>query len=237
MTRIRTFDTPINTGDQSLARVLAAGLPVLLVFAKATTSSSLEQAMDRLASQQAGALLVAKIDPQENPQASRTYGITSPPALVALRNGQIVSQAQGITPADLERHAAYLLGTGPKPEAAPSTKPIGSQTSSGKPMVVTEATFAQQVLQASQPVLVDFWAPWCGPCRMVEPLVEKFAHEFAGRLRVAKVNVDENPRVQAQFGIQGIPTMIIVKDGKVVDRWTGALPEGALRSRVQPWIG
>jgi thioredoxin len=92
-------------------------------------------------------------------------------------------------------------------------------------------------MRSSQPVLVDFWAPWCGPCRMVGPILDKLSKELAGRLRVAKVNVDENPAVAQRYGIQSIPTMMVVKNGQIADRWAGALPEGSLRSRVMPFLG
>jgi len=102
---------------------------------------------------------------------------------------------------------------------------------------VTEATWEQAVLRSPVPVLVDFWAPWCGPCRMVSPMVERLAAEQNGRLRVAKVNVDENPGLQMRFGVQSIPTLMVVKGGQVVDRWAGALPEGAMRQRLKRAVG
>ena len=83
------------------------------------------------------------------------------------------------------------------------------------------------------PVLVDLWAPWCGPCRMVAPGVERAARELAGRLKVVKVNVDEAPGISARFGVQGIPTLLLLRDGKVVDRQVGALPEARLLTWVQ----
>jgi thioredoxin 1 len=101
---------------------------------------------------------------------------------------------------------------------------------------VTDASFEREVLRSPQPVLVDFWASWCGPCRMTEPLIERIARDLAGRLRVAKVNVDENPNLSMRYGVQSIPTMMLVKDGQVVDRWVGALPETNLRMRIAALI-
>ena len=100
-------------------------------------------------------------------------------------------------------------------------------------MVVTDATFAREVLSSPLPVLVDLWAPWCGPCRIIGPVVERLAREYAGRLKVAKLNVDENPQTAAQFRVQGIPTLLIFRGGQVVDRIVGAMPEPALRARVE----
>jgi len=85
------------------------------------------------------------------------------------------------------------------------------------------------VVESSKiPVLLDLWAPWCGPCRMVSPVLEKLAAKYAGRVKLAKVNVDQAPRTQARFEVQGIPTLIVLKDGKVVERQTGAAPEPVL---------
>lgn len=102
-----------------------------------------------------------------------------------------------------------------------------------KPLIVSDATFQHEVLESSSlPVLLDCWAPWCGPCRMVGPIMEQLAAESNGRYRVAKLNVDENPRTAAQFQIQSIPTMLIFKDGKLVDRIVGAQPKPAIAARL-----
>ena len=101
---------------------------------------------------------------------------------------------------------------------------------------MTDAAFEQSVLQSPLPVIVDFWAPWCGPCRMVAPTLEKLAKEYAGKLVVAKVNTDENPDWSMKFGVQGIPTMLFVAGGKVVHRQVGALPEKMLRDVVSQFM-
>jgi len=105
-----------------------------------------------------------------------------------------------------------------------------------EPIHVTDSAFEQSVLQSQLPVIVDFWAPWCGPCRMVAPTLEKLAKEYAGKLIVAKVDTDENPEWASKFGVQGIPTMLFVSGGKVVHRQVGALPERMLRDVVSQFM-
>jgi thioredoxin 1 len=105
-----------------------------------------------------------------------------------------------------------------------------------EPINVTDAAFEKSVLQSELPVIVDFWAPWCGPCKMVSPILEKFATEYAGKLIVAKVNTDDNPQWAMQFGVQGIPTMLFVSGGKVVHQQVGAVPEPYLRDIVDTFL-
>jgi thioredoxin 1 len=100
----------------------------------------------------------------------------------------------------------------------------------GKPVTVTDADFEREVIQADVPVVVDFWAPWCAPCRVVGPILDKLSSEYEGRLKVAKVNTDEEVNWATKFGIQGIPTIIMFKDGQEVDRMVGSRPESAYKS-------
>jgi len=93
---------------------------------------------------------------------------------------------------------------------------------------ITDVNFKSEVLDSEIPVLVDFWAPWCGPCRMVAPVVDKIAEEYAGNIKVVKVNTDENPQVASQYGIRSIPTLLIFKDGLKVDLVVGAVPQTTL---------
>jgi thioredoxin 1 len=105
-----------------------------------------------------------------------------------------------------------------------------------EPIVVTDSDFEENVLRNELPVVVDFWAPWCGPCKMVAPVLEKFADEFAGKVVIAKVNTDEHNQYAMQYGVQGIPTMIFVNDGKLIHRQVGALPEPILRDLFEQFI-
>jgi len=105
-----------------------------------------------------------------------------------------------------------------------------------EPIHITDETYEKTVLQSSIPVIVDFWAPWCGPCKMVAPILDKFAKEFEGKLLVTKINTDENPHWMMEYGIQGIPTMLFVANGKIVHRQVGALPERMLRDTVTQFL-
>ena len=90
---------------------------------------------------------------------------------------------------------------------------------------VTDASFEQEVLKSPTPVLIDFWAPWCGPCRAIAPIVDELATEYAGRLKVVKINVDDNPQTPSHFGVRGIPNLLIIKGGQVKDQIIGAVPK------------
>jgi len=103
-------------------------------------------------------------------------------------------------------------------------------------VVGTDFNFGTEVLSSNTPVLVDFWAPWCGPCRMVAPVVDEIANDFKGKLKVVKVNTDENYEVASQYGIRSIPTLGIFKNGRMVDAVVGAVPKQHLVSKLTPYI-
>ncbi|GAB4375346.1 MAG: thioredoxin [Elainellaceae cyanobacterium] len=101
---------------------------------------------------------------------------------------------------------------------------------------VTDSTFDQEVLESNVPVLVDFWAPWCGPCRMVAPVVDEIAEQYSGQVKVVKVNTDENPNVASRYGIRSIPTLMIFKEGQRVDMVVGAVPKTTLASTLEKYL-
>lgn len=100
-----------------------------------------------------------------------------------------------------------------------------------KTIEITDSNF-EEIINSDKPVLVDFWAEWCGPCRMIGPVVEELANDYDGKAVIGKVNVDENPNVSAKFGIRSIPTLLVFKNGEIVDKQVGAVPKGVLSQKL-----
>ncbi len=105
----------------------------------------------------------------------------------------------------------------------------------GKTLELTDATF-DETLKSDKPVLVDFWAEWCGPCKMIGPVVEELAGDYEGKAIVAKINVDENPQVTARFGVRSIPTLLVFKNGQIVDKQVGAVPKSVLAGKLEAQV-
>ena len=226
----------LNTNAQSIDRLLKAGLPVLLVFWRpaAPVSPPQEQALAAAAQHYAGRALVARVNADEETDLVRRFRVATTPVFLLVRNGKAeLALASEEARNNVAGWLAHFVDGAPQPVASP--RPQAQAPSDGKPMILTDATFAQSIDQAT-PVLVDFWAPWCGPCRMVAPSVEKLAQEFAGRAVVAKLNVDENPATAQRFQVMSIPTLIIFKHGQPVDQIVGAQPYGALQQRLARFV-
>lgn len=120
-----------------------------------------------------------------------------------------------------------------KPVCAKCRTPLMPRDFFDRPVLVTDSTFADVVLSSPNPVVVDCWAPWCGPCHMVAPILDQLASEYAGRVKIVKLNVDENPMTASQYSTQSIPTLLFIKGGKLVDRLVGALPKAEIERHVR----
>ncbi|MBA4396066.1 MAG: thiol reductase thioredoxin [Syntrophus sp. (in: bacteria)] len=118
------------------------------------------------------------------------------------------------------------------PKCGKCGAPLVNRSEPGRPVDVTDSTFSKEVISSASSVLVDCWAPWCAPCRSIAPILDELAHKYAGGVKIAKLNVDDNPMIASQYSIQSIPTMLLFKDGKMVNRLVGALPKEEIERRL-----
>lgn len=234
------INSMIHTNQHSIERVLNAGLPVVLVFWKADAQpvSPIETLLAGAAQEYAGKLLIAKVDAAAERTLAHRYTIQQLPAYLFIKGGKTEGLLSGAVQAnDLRAWITYLVQGGERP-AAQANRAAQRANSNGnaQPMTLTDANF-QQTINGPGPVLVDFWAPWCGPCRMVAPAVEQLAREFQGRATVGKLNVDENPQTAQRYQIMSIPALYIFKNGRVVDQIVGAQPVQVLQQRLARQVG
>jgi thioredoxin 1 len=221
------LDTPITTDDKNLKKVLSQQQPVMLILYNGKKDAPLEDAIKKAAKKHAGNLLIVQVDISVNHATYVQYGAPPTPALVTLSPGllgrKVKSEATLIRPGDIRSHVDHLLHDTPLPEAnkgEDSPNPPGA-----KPIIVSDKTFQEVVLKSKQPVLVDFWAAWCAPCRSIAPVVEQLAKDYQGQVKVAKLDTDANQRIAQQYDIRSIPTFIVFKNGQPVARFSGASPQ------------
>jgi thioredoxin 1 len=232
-------DAPITLTDANLDSVLNGEKPVLMLFTSGEgLRSDFKVAFDKAAKEDTGKIIYARVDPRHNAALAERFGVGEKPVLVAWYCGEEVARRLKPWGTDLPlavemlQKAVAESGNTLEEPSEEEAKPVPQPTILNKPVNVTDATFEQEVLNSDLPVLVDFWAAWCGPCRMVAPVLEKLAGEFAGKIKIAKVDVDANPSLQAAFRIQSIPNLMIVKNRTMIFNQPGALPEAALRDLI-----
>jgi thioredoxin 1 len=233
------YDTPINATDASFERVvIEAAIPVVAVFwsARETPRQKLNAVLEQAAREYSGQALVVKLDVADASQAQAQHNVNTLPQFLFFRGGKLIARARGLPSAEtLRPWVEYLLGRGPKPVSKKPPRREEEKAPAGDwhPLPVTDADFERLVLGASVPVLVDFWAAWCGPCRMVAPVVEELAKESASRALIAKLDVDANPAIAQRYGVMSIPTLIYFRNGQEVDRVIGAQPANVLRQKLE----
>lgn len=227
---------PINLTDETLESILNGSKPALILFSSGEGVRGDFITAFRKAVDEHPDLVFAKIDPSASPAAAARFEIGSKPVLIGWNGAEIVRRNKPWG-TDVPMAIDILKAALPPPPEPIGVKPVTeTKTVDTKPVVVTDATFEQEVLNYHLPVLVDYWAEWCGPCRMVAPILEKLAGEFAGQVRIAKVDVDANPGLSQAFQIRSIPTIMLIKNRTIVFSQPGALPEPAFRDLLQQLI-
>lgn len=230
----------INLTDDTLDSTLNNNTPALLLF---TTGEGLRgdfiTAFRKAAAENDG-ITFAKINPQQNPRATERFEVGKKPVLIAWRDGDILMRRSRPWGSDVPSLLEALQARASVPEDTPQANQTiqakEHSTVPTEPVHVTDDTFEEEVINSDLPVLIDFWADWCGPCKMVAPILDKLAGEFAGDVKIAKVDVDNNPALAQSFQIMSIPNMMAVKNKTIVFNQPGALPEPALRDLIQQLI-
>ncbi|MYD10031.1 MAG: thioredoxin [Chloroflexi bacterium] len=202
--------------------------------------SDFKTAFDKAADEEAG-IVFGRVDPSVFNRLSQRFDYQNRSLLIGLYRGEILFRRSRPWATDLPDYIAQLqdaIAADLPPEQREAAAAEEKAIVLDKPLDITDATFEQEAIQASHelPVLVDFWAEWCEPCRQVSPILEKLAGEFAGQIRVVKVDTDANPGLSQAFQIRSIPTIAVFKQGKLIFMQPGALPEPSFRALIKQAI-
>lgn len=240
----------VSINDNNLDSTLQTGKPVLLLFSGGHDLRGDFSTAFKKAAGERDDMIFASIDPKASPQAAERFNIGSKAVLLGLFNGEELvrrSRPWGTdVPLAIERLQQVAresappvpANTQPDKHIDQTKQPKESELVDNAPVTVTDETFQAEVIDYSDnmPVLIDFWAEWCGPCKMVAPILEKLAGEYAGKIRVAKVDTDANPGLAQYFRIMSIPTIMILKNRTQVFSQPGAFPEAAFRDLIEQAI-
>ena len=218
------LNTPITTDDRGIKKVLGQKQPaVVVLYDGKQNHKPLDDALKQIAKKNAGELLVVRVDASENPKVYGQYDQPLLPAVVTLTKAffgrNIKSSAESVRPSDIRKHVDHLLKDTPLPQPKAAPVKVGKSASH-----TTDRDFRKDVLKSKTPVLVDFWAPWCGPCVSVAPFVDKMAKQYAGKVKVIKLNTDENPQMSNRYQVRSIPTFIMFDNGQPIGRFSSANP-------------
>jgi thioredoxin 1 len=237
---IQTPSTPllVETHQDFLVALQQANtqnLPLLIcIWAGESLRTDLRTALDKAAKENTGRFIVIKADAGRDSALAARYEVGKHPLLLGIVGNEILFRRSRPWDTDVPTVVEALLKHAPA--AAPVAAPPKQTVITGKTVAVFDNTFEAEVLQSELPVLIDFWADWCQPCKMVAPILDKLAKEFAGQIKIAKVDTEKNPTLSATFRIQSIPLLMFVKGGRIVGQQAGALPEHVLRDAIKQLI-
>ncbi len=230
--------TPLTTADDNALKAIMTGAqPVVLYLHDGTDNyKPTSDAVRKLAKKHSDDITFASVNLTDNPTAAAKYGNLKLPALMTFEKKLFgmreKSASEETRPADVRAHVAFLLGEGEDPAIAAANK-VKAEAATAGTKDVSERTFKRDVLKSKVPVLVDFWAPWCGPCQQVSPVIEQLGEEYAGKVQVVKINVDDNPSLSRKYNIMSIPTVMVFKDGTKVDSTVGAQSKGKYQKMLE----
>jgi len=197
-------------------------------------SSDVSKALDAASKNYKGRLQIVIVN-EHNDDLIARFALGKRPVLIGWHNGEEVLRRQRPWAADVQSIAQQLVQLNHS-SATTADKNGNQKEHPMQPVHVTDQTFEAEVLKSDLPVLVDFWAEWCGPCRTIAPILDKLAKEYSGKVKIAKVDVDANPALAQAFRIMSIPTLMFVKEGKIVGQQAGALPEPVLRDALDQLV-